>query len=51
MYPCDWRIAKGDCISGLEEDEEIMSFDNGSTYFWTLDIEDLIEDKLKKEVS
>ena len=51
MYPCDWRIAKGDCISSLEEDEEIMSFDNGSTYFWTLDIEDLIEDKLKKEVS
>ena len=38
-------------ISGLEEDEEIMSFDNGSTYFWTQDIENLIEEKLKQKVS
>ena len=28
-----WDIAKGEYISSLEEDEEVMSFDNGSTYF------------------
>ena len=46
-----WDIAKGDYISSLEEDEEIMSFDNGLTYFWTSDIESLIEEKLEKKVS
>ena len=46
-----WDIAKGEYISSLEEDEEVMSFDNGSTYFWTSDIEELLEEKLKKETS
>ena len=46
-----WDIAKGEYISSLEEDEEIMSFDDGSTYFWTSDIENLIEEKMKKETS
>ena len=26
-----------------------MSFDNGSTYFWTYDIENLIEEKLEQK--
>ncbi len=42
-----WDIAKSEYISSLEEDEEVMSFDNGSKYFWTYDIENLIEEKLK----
>ena len=46
-----WDIAKDEYISSLEEDEEVMSFDNGSTYFQTSDIENLIEEKLKKEAS
>ena len=46
-----WDIAKDEYVSSLEEDEEIMSFDNGSTYFWTSDIENLIVEKLKEEVS
>ena len=46
-----WDIAKDEYISSLEEDEEVMSFDNGSTYFWTHDIENLIEEKLKQEAS
>ena len=49
LSPCDWRLAQGDYMSSLEEDVEIISFDNGSTYFWTSDIESLIEEKLKKE--
>ncbi|MDE0151704.1 MAG: hypothetical protein OXK80_04305 [Bdellovibrionales bacterium] len=43
LSPCDWRIAQGDYMSSFEEDEELMSFDNGSTYFWTSDIENLIQ--------
>ncbi|MDE0517945.1 MAG: hypothetical protein OXH36_00095 [Bdellovibrionales bacterium] len=46
-----WDIAKDEYISSLEEDKEVMSFDNGSTYFWTHDIENLIEEKLEKKVS
>ena len=46
-----WDIAKDEYISSLEEDKEVISFDNGSTYFQTSDIENLIEEKLKKEAS
>ena len=44
-----WDIAKDEYISSLEGDEEVISFDNGSQYFWTSEIENLIEEKLKKE--
>ncbi len=43
-----WDIAKDEYISSLEGDEEVISFDNGSTYFWTSDIENLIRDKLQQ---
>ncbi len=46
-----WDIAKDEYISSLEEDAEVISFDNGSTYYWTSDIESLIEEKLKQEAS
>ena len=51
ICPGDWEYAQDEYIYNLEQDEEIMSFDSGSTYFWTYDIEDLIKKKLKKEVS
>ena len=51
MCPCDWNMAKDEYIYNLEQDEEVLSFDNGSTYFWTYDIESLIAEKLKKEAS
>ena len=51
MCPCDWDMAKDEYIYNLEQDEELMSFDSGSNYFWTSDIENLIEEKLKKEAS
>ena len=50
MCPCDWKLACDNYIYNLEQDEEIMSFDNGSTYFWTSDIENLIEEILKKQI-
>ena len=51
MYPLDWKMACDDYIYNLEQDEELMSFDNGSTYYWAYDIENLIEEKLKKDAS
>ena len=51
MCPCDWELAKDDYIYNLEEDEEILSFDNGKTYFWASDIEQLIEDRLNEKIA
>ena len=51
MCPCDFELAKDDYIYNLEEDEEIMSFDNGKTYFWTSDIEELLEKKLNEKIA
>lgn len=39
--PISWRIARDEYIDDLESEEEIMSFDNGSTYYWTYDLEGL----------
>ena len=51
MDEISWDIAKGEYILSLEQDEEIISFDDGLTYFWTSDIESMIEEKLKEEAS
>ena len=51
MDEVSWDMVKDEYISSLEEDEELMSFDNGSSYYWTNDIEELLEEKLKKKAS
>ena len=51
MCPCDWELAKDDYIYNLSEDEEILSFGNGKTYFWTSDIEQLIEERLNEKIT
>ena len=51
MDEISWDIAQDEYISSLEEDEEVISFDNGSTYFWTNEIEELLENKLQKSAS
>ena len=33
MDEISWDMAQGEYISSLEEDEELISFDNGSTYY------------------
>ncbi len=45
ISPCDWDLAQDEYISSLEEDEEIMSFDDGSTYYWIYDLENLLESR------
>lgn len=41
--PISWRIAKDEYIDSLEQDEEIISFDNGSTYYWVHDLAHLLD--------
>lgn len=42
--PTSWRIAKSEWESFEESEENIISFDNGSTYFWTHEIENFIDE-------
>lgn len=35
--PISWEMACDEYIDSLEQDEEIISFDNGSTYYWAHD--------------
>ncbi|MFN9069079.1 MAG: hypothetical protein ACK5V3_17785, partial [Bdellovibrionales bacterium] len=41
--PISWRIVRDEYIDSLEQDEEIVSFDNGSAYYWAHDLESLLE--------
>ena len=42
--PIYWNIAQGEYIDGLVQDEELISFDNGSNYYWKNDVENYIEE-------
>lgn len=37
--PISWRIACDEYIEEMELEGEIISFDNGSTYYWTHELE------------
>lgn len=39
-----WGIAVNEYISQLEEDEQLISFDNGSTHYWVYDVENYIQE-------
>lgn len=39
MDPVSWRIARDEWVSLEESDGNIISFDNGLTYYWTHDVE------------
>jgi hypothetical protein len=41
--PMAWKIARDEYIEGLDSDKQIISFDNGSTYYWASDLESLCE--------
>ena len=48
VCPCDWETACNDYISNLEANEQLISFDDGSTYYWANELETFIEEKLKQ---
>ncbi len=43
MDPVSWRCALGEWESQEADEESIISFDNGSTYYWRHEIEELLE--------
>lgn len=40
--PISWRIARDEYIEFLEQDEEIISLDDGSTYYWTHELVEIV---------
>jgi len=45
--PIAWDIAKSEYMDGLEQDDQVITFDNGSNYYWLKDLEIFIEDNLE----
>jgi len=41
LDPTCWALAQSEYVEQLESDEEIMSPDNGNTYYWSRDLEAL----------
>lgn len=41
--PTSWRIARDEYIDSLEQEEEIISFDSGTNYYWMHELESLLE--------
>lgn len=44
MDPVSWRIAVGEWEDSEASEGSILTFDNGSTYYWTHDVEQLLDD-------
>lgn len=44
LDPIAWRLARDEYVDGLESDGEIVSFDNGSTYYRVSDIEQFLDE-------
>lgn len=42
--PIAWKIARDEYIDELASDEQIISFDNGSTYFWIHALQELLNE-------
>ena len=43
MDPISWSIAQSEWESQEADEGNIMSFDNGSTYYWTHEVETLLD--------
>lgn len=44
--PISWRIAQSEWESQEDEEGNILSFDNGSTYYWVHDLEEFLDNNL-----
>lgn len=45
--PIAWDIAKSEYMDGLAQDEQVITFDNGSNYYWLNDLENFVEENLE----
>ena len=48
--PIYWSMAQSEYVDGLAQDEQLISFDNGSNYYWIHDLESYIEENLEEAV-
>ena len=46
--PIYWSMAQSEYNDGLVQDEQLISFDNGSNYYWKHDIEAYIEENFEE---
>ena len=45
LDPISWRLARDEYVDGLESDGEIVSFDNGGSYYRVSDIEQFLDEQ------
>lgn len=44
LDPISWDLAKSEWIDSEDQDEQIVTFDNGSTYYWVNDVESYVDE-------
>ena len=44
LDPVSWELAHGEWLDCAASDENLVTFDNGSSCYWTTDLEQLIEE-------
>ena len=49
MDSVSWNLAKWEYFDSLEEDGQVISFDNGFSYYWTHEVEQFVEANLEEE--
>ena len=49
--PIAFNIAEGEYIDSLLQDEQLITFDNGSNYYWMHDIEQYINDNISEDAA
>jgi hypothetical protein len=49
--PTSWDIAHGEWIDSQTSDDNLVTFDNGSSYYWASDLEHLIENLAPENAS
>ena len=44
MDPVSWRTAESEWIDAELSDDRLITFDNGSTYYWTQEVEEYLDE-------
>lgn len=44
LDPISWNLAKSEWANSEEQDGQLVTFDNGTTYYWTHDVESFVAD-------
>lgn len=49
LDPVSWRIAHDEWIDAEVSDGNLITFDNGTNYFWTAEVEQFIQEQSQKD--